>query len=318
MLRKVSKILGSALLIIFLLIAFTAQSQNQRQNLVVDFLDVGQGDAILIKTPYEQNILIDGGPNNAVLAKLGQHLAFFDKNIDLVVLTHPHVDHVTGLVEVLRRYKVKKVLMAQVLDRSPPYLAFLAEMEKQKIELEKADGPKDIVLGQDLDLKILYPFDDISQKNFDNLNDSSIVAKLIYKNKSFLFTGDAGLPIEQDLLNNKVDVSANVLKVGHHGSKYSTSQEFLDAINPQYAVIEVGQDNSYGHPHLVTLNRLAQKGIQILRTDLQGDVEIISDGNNLIIKPERLVSGLDQRKVVLLLEKALRNFQPINFFSLGI
>jgi len=283
-LRKVSKILGSVLLIIFLLIAFTAQSQNQRQNLEVDFLDVGQGDSILIKTPYEQNILIDGGPNNAVLAKLGQHLAFFDKNIDLVVLTHPHNDHVIGLIEVLRRYKVKKVLMTEVLDRSPPYLTFLAEIEKQKIEIEKADGPKDIVLGQDLDLKILYPFNDISQKNFEDLNDSSIVAKLIFKNKSFLFTGDAGLPVEQDLLNNKTDLASNVLKVGHHGSKYSTSQEFLGAVLPQYAVISVGKDNDFGHPHLRTINNLEQSQIQILRTDLLGDIELISDGNNLQIK----------------------------------
>ncbi|MCX6746392.1 MAG: ComEC/Rec2 family competence protein [Candidatus Parcubacteria bacterium] len=286
-LRKISKILGSALLIIFLLIAFTAHSQNQRQNLEVDFLDVGQGDSILIKTPYQQNILIDGGPDNKVLSALGKNLAFYDKDIDLVVLTHPHTDHVIGLVEILRRYKVKKVLLTEVKNNSPPYLALLEEIKKQNIETDKADGPKDIVLGQDLDLKILYPLNDISQKNFENLNDSSIVAKLIYKNESFLFTGDAGLPVEQDLLASKVDLTANVLKVGHHGSKYSSSQEFLDAIKPQYAVIEVGANNSYGHPHLITVKRLEQDNIKIFRTDLNGTINFTSDGQSLKIKTEK-------------------------------
>jgi len=286
-LKKITKILGSALLIIFLLIAFTAHSQNQRQNLEVDFLDVGQGDAILIKTPYQQNILIDGGPDNKILSALGKNLAFYDKDLDLIILTHPHTDHLVGLVEILRRYKVKKVLLTEVKNNSPPYLAFLEEIKKQNIEVEKADGPKDIVLGQDLDLKILYPFNDISEKNFENLNDSSIMAKLIYKNNTFLFTGDAGFPEEQDLLASKIDLSANVLKVGHHGSKYSSSQEFLAAIKPQDAVIEVGADNSYGHPHLVTINRLEQNNIKIYRNDLNGAVAIISDGQNIKIKAER-------------------------------
>ena len=286
-LKKITKILGSALLIIFLLIAFTAHSQSQRQNLEIDYLDVGQGDAILIKTPYQQNILIDGGPDNKILSALGKNLAFYDKDLDLIILTHPHTDHLVGLVEILRRYKVKKVLLTEVKNNSPPYLAFLEEIKKQNIEVEKADRPKDIVLGQNLDLKILYPFNDVSEKNFENLNDSSIVAKLIYKNNSFLFTGDAGFPEEQDLLTSKVDLSANVLKVGHHGSKYSSSQEFLAAIKPQDAVIEVGVNNSYGHPHLVTINRLEQNNIKIFRTDLNGTVVIISDGQNIKIKAEK-------------------------------
>ncbi|MFA5188555.1 MAG: ComEC/Rec2 family competence protein [Patescibacteria group bacterium] len=286
-LRKITKILGSALLIVFLLIAFTAHSQSQRQNLEIDYLDVGQGDAILIKTPYQQNILIDGGPDNKVLAALGKNLAFYDKDIDLVILTHPHTDHVIGLIEILRRYNVKKVLLTEIKNNSPPYLAFLEEIKKQNIIAEKADKPQDIILGQDLDLKILYPFNDISSKNFEDLNNSSIIVKLIYKNNSFLFTGDAGFPEEQDLLASKVDLTANVLKVGHHGSKYSTSQEFLAAIQPQDAIIEVGANNSYGHPNLATINRLEKNNIKILRTDLSGTIAIISDGQNIKIKAER-------------------------------
>jgi competence protein ComEC len=170
------------------------------------------------------------------------------------------------------------------MNNSPPYLAFLEEINKQNIATEIADSSRDIMLGQDLNLKILYPFNNISQKSFVDLNDSSIVAKLIYKNNSFLFTGDAGEAVEKDLLDNKVDVLANVLKVGHHGSKYATSQEFLEAVKPHDAVIEVGKDNGFGHPHLRALDRLIQNNIEILRTDLQGTITLVSNGIDVEIK----------------------------------
>jgi competence protein ComEC len=282
--KKIFKILGSLLLIIFLLLGFTVYSQKDRQNLEVDFLDVGQGDAILIKTPYEQNILIDGGPNTKVLSQLGRHLAFFDKNLDLVILTHPHSDHVAGLVEVLRRYKVKKVLMTGVVHTSPDYETFLQEIDKQKIESEKADGPKDISLGNDLVLKILYPLTDLSGQKVEELNNSSIVAKLIYQDNSFLLTGDAEELAEQDLINSETDLKASVLKIAHHGSKYSTTQNFLDAVKPQFAVISVGKNNDFGHPHLRTLDTLKNNQIEYYRTDLQGTIIFISDGQVIKIK----------------------------------
>jgi len=282
--KKLFKIFGSLLLLVFLLIGFNVKSQQQRTKLEVDVLDVGQGDAILIKTPYEQNILIDGGPDNTVLAQLGKNLAFFDKNIDLMILTHPHSDHVTGLVEVLRRYKVKKVMMTGVLHTAPYYLAFLDEIKKQNIPVEIVKSPEDIVLSADLDLKILYPLTDLSNQKFDNLNNTSIVSKLIYKNTSFLFTGDAQSEVEDQLLKNKTDLTANVLKVGHHGSKYSTTSEFLEAVKPQYAVISAGKDNDFGHPHMQTLDRLEQDKIGIWRTDLLGTISVISDGQQITIK----------------------------------
>lgn len=278
--KKLFKILGSLLAIVFLLIGFAVNSQNDRQNLEIDFLDVGQGDAILIKTPYEQNILIDGGPNSQVLSELGKNLAFFDKKIDLVVLTHPHADHVAGLVEVLRRYEVKKVLITGVLHTAPDYLAFLQEIDDQNISVDYANGLRDIALGQDLTLKILYPFKSLQGQKFENLNTTSIILKLIYKDNSFLFTGDAEETVESDLLAANLDVSAQVLKVGHHGSKYSSSPEFLDAVKPQYAVILVGVDNAFGHPHLRTLDNLEQRKFEILRTDQLGTIRIISDGSN--------------------------------------
>jgi competence protein ComEC len=282
--KKLLKILGSLLVIVFFLIGFAVNSQQDRTKLEVDYLDVGQGDSILIKTPYEQNILIDGGPNTRVLSELGENLAFFDKKIDMVVLTHPHADHVTGLVEVLKRYQVKKVLITGILDTAPAYLAFLKQISDQKIPVEYANGLADINLGQDLTLKVLYPFKDLNQQKIENLNDSSIVLKLVYKNNSFMFTGDAEELVETDLLNAKVDISAQVLKVGHHGSKYSSTPQFLAAVKPQYGVISVGAKNDFGHPHLRTLDNLQKQGIEILRTDQLSTIRIISDGNNIQLK----------------------------------
>ncbi|MFA5902337.1 MAG: ComEC/Rec2 family competence protein [Desulfobacula sp.] len=282
--KKLLKILGSLLVLVFMLIGFAVNSQNDRQNLEIDYLDVGQADAILIKTPYEQNILIDGGANSKVLSELGQNLAFYDKKLDLVVLTHPHADHVAGLVEVLRRYEVKKVLITGVLHTAPDYLAFLQEISDQNIPVEYADGLRDINLGQDLDLKILYPLKDLNQQKMEELNNSSIVLKLIYKDNSFLFTGDAEELVEQELLTAKIDVSAQILKVGHHGSKYSSSPEFLEAVKPQYGVISVGAKNDFGHPHLRTLDNLEKQGIEVLRTDQLGTIRFASDGNNLSLK----------------------------------
>lgn len=279
--KKLYKILGSLLVIVFFLIGFAVNSQIDRQNLEICFLDVGQGDAILIKTPYEQNILIDGGPDNSILSQLGKNLAFFDKDLDLVILTHPHSDHVAGLVEVLRRYNVAKVLMTGVSHTSPDYLTFLEEINLQNIETEIANEQKDIVLGDDLVLQILYPWTDLAGQKVESLNNTSIVTKLIYQNNSFLFTGDIEDQAELDLLNTELDLSADLLKVAHHGSKYTTGQEFLDKVKPEYAVIQVGQANSFGHPHLRTLKRLEENNIKILRNDLAGTIIFISDGQNL-------------------------------------
>lgn len=283
-LKNLNKILAGILLIVCILIGFTVYSQNQRQELEVDYLNVGQGDSILIKTPYEQNILIDGGPDNSVLSGLGNNLAYYDKDIDLVILSHPDADHVTGLVEVLRRYHVKKVMLTGVSHKASYYLAFLDEIKKQNIPTEIVKGPEDITLGKDLDMRILYPLTCLEGQKVENTNDTSIVADLRYKNDSFLFTGDAEQKVEDELISDKVDLSADVLKVSHHGSKTATSQEFLDAVKPQIAVISVGKDNKYGHPTPTVLDRLAQNGIKILRTDKGGTIVIDSDGEHIQIK----------------------------------
>jgi len=282
--KKLFKILFGLFAIVCFLISFTYYSQGQRQFLEVDFLDVGQGDAILIKTPYNQNILIDGGPDNSVLSELGRNLAFFDKNIDLMILTHAHADHVVGLIEIMRRYKVKKILFTGAAYYAPYYLAFLEEINRLNIPTEITKGQQDIILGDNLNLKILYPFGDINGQIADDANDQSIIAKLIYFNDSFLLTGDAEVNIGEELINQNIDISADLLKVPHHGSCAGLNQKVIDAIRPEIAVISVGEDNKYGHPCAQSLDILSENKILTLRTDLSGTIKIISDGESVKIK----------------------------------
>src|SRR3989338_6097559 len=159
---------------------------NSPENLEVDFLDVGQGDAILIKTPGGVNILIDGGPDKSVARRLGENLAWWDKRIDLMILTHPHDDHVTGLVEVLKRYRVEKILYTGAVHSAPNYLAWLKIIRDKKTPMTIIDKPQTISLGERTELQILYPNKSFLDKIFDDLNDSSIVARLVYGQNKFL------------------------------------------------------------------------------------------------------------------------------------
>jgi competence protein ComEC len=249
--------------------------------LKVNFLDVGQGDAIYIRTPQEQDILIDGGPDDKVLESLGQVMPFWDREIDVVILSHPHADHVAGLVQILKRYTVKKIYLTGVLHTAPDYLAFLEEIKKQKIPTENIKELMTLDFGNEVELNFIYPDRSLFNEKIDNLNNSSIVARLRYKNKSFLFTGDAESPVEKELLTKKRELNADVLKIGHHGSTTSSSEDFLKAVNPKFAVIGVGRNNSFGHPSLKTLSRLERFNIPFFRTDLLGTITFLSDGENV-------------------------------------
>ncbi|MBI2459549.1 MAG: MBL fold metallo-hydrolase [Parcubacteria group bacterium] len=254
------------------------------KNLEVDFLDVGQGDAILIKAPGGQNILVDGGPDKAVIKRLAENLAWWDRQIDLMILTHAHDDHVAGLIDVLKRYRVKKILYTGAVHSAPNYLSWLKIVRDQKVPLIIIDKEQAINLGAGLKLKILYPDESFLGRTVDDLNQSSIVFKLIYGQSKFLLTGDAGEPVEKKLLAQGADLSADLLKVGHHGSQYSSGQEFLEKVRPKIAVMEVGKNNGFGHPSLRTIKRLERIGAEIFRTDKAGTVKIISDGSQLTVK----------------------------------
>ncbi|PIV46993.1 hypothetical protein COS21_02365 [bacterium (Candidatus Gribaldobacteria) CG02_land_8_20_14_3_00_41_15] len=254
------------------------------KNLEVDFLDVGQGDAILIKAPGGQNILIDGGPDKVILKRLAENLAWWDKTIDLMILTHPHDDHVAGLIEVLKRYQVEKILYTGVTHNAPNYLAWLKLVREKKVQMLIIDKPQIIKLGAESQLEILYPDQSLLAKAVSDLNQSSIVMMLAYGKNKFLLTGDAGEEVERKLIDSGTNLSAEVLKVGHHGSQSSTSEEFLNQVKPNLAVISVGKDNDFGHPSLRTVKRLERAGAEIYRTDEKGTVRIESDGEKIRVK----------------------------------
>lgn len=296
-LKKLILIICGLLVIVLVLLGILLFQQNQSRGVLeVDFLDVGQGDSILIKAPDNFDILIDGGPDASVLDRLGRNLPFYDRDIELMILTHPHSDHVAGLVEVLKRYEVKKVLYTGVLHTSPDYLEWLKIIKEKNIPMEIVKAGDEIKFDQEIYLDILYPFEELTNQKFKELNDSSIVAKLVYGQTSFLLTGDAPAEVEKQLLKVSQEprsrdpgypqewLRSNVLKVGHHGSRYSSSLEFLEVVKPQYAVIQVGKDNKFGHPHLGILRRLENLGIKFFRTDLDGEIRIESNGEKLEVK----------------------------------
>lgn len=257
---------------------------ESRQNLLVTFFDVGQGDAIFIEAPNGNQILIDGGPNDRILGKLGRTLPFWDRSIDLVILTHPEKDHLAGLVDVLRRYDVGTVLWTGVEHSTAEYKEWKQLLEEKSIPVVNAGRGQKVDAGRGVFLEVLAPFENLSGRTASKLNDTSIVMQLHHGSTSMLFTGDISKSTEHRLLfesfrsGDTLDV--DILKVGHHGSKTSSIEEFLSAVSPEVSIIQVGGKNRYGHPTQEVLDRLAAVGAQILRNDLAGDIAIESNGKN--------------------------------------
>lgn len=261
------------------------------QLLEVNFLDVGQGDSIFIETPLRNQILIDGGPSSIILEKLGRKMPFWDRSIDLIILTHPEKDHLAGLIEVLKKYRVENILWTGVLRDTSEFQEWqkLIEEEKNKegAQIKIAKNPQKINLSTsevNSYIEVLFPLESLEGKEMKDSNNSSIIAKLVFGENSFLFTGDIYKSAEKKLIDGGLDLNSDVLKVSHHGSKTSSGEEFLAAISPEIAVISVGKDNSYGHPHSETLETLAKYDIKVLRTDRDGDIKILCNSQSLKLK----------------------------------
>jgi len=257
----------------------TSQSTSTKAaNLDLYFFDVGQGDSAMIKKG-DFEMLVDGGPDNKVIEKLGQYLPYSDRKIEAVLLTHPHSDHVAGLVEVLRRYQVEKIYLTGALHTAPDYLEFLKLIKEKNILTILIDKQEDIQITPDVTMDILYPDKSFYQVRPENLNNSSIVFKLNYISSTALFMGD----FENEETLTSSTVVAQVLKVGHHGSTNANNKNFLAKVKSLIAVISVGFNNSYGHPHYRTLYYLKNLGAKILRTDESGDIKLQTDGQNFKI-----------------------------------
>ena len=259
---------------------------NKKQPLEVVFFDVGQGDAIFVETPQRHQILIDGGPSSTILEKLAKEMPFYDRSIDLVILTHPEKDHLFGLLEVLKRYKIENILWTGIIRETAEWQKWKELINQEKAGVRIAKGKERVIIDEDplIYLYILNPLKNLEGQKFKDSNDTSIVAKLVFGKDSFLFTGDITKKIEERLVEENADLDSDVLKVAHHGSKTSSSPSFLEQVSPELAVIQVGKNNRYGHPHPEVLARLKQFAIQILRTDIAGDIKIVSDGVNLLTK----------------------------------
>jgi len=250
--------------------------------LEVNFFDVGQGDAIFIETPKRHRILIDGGPSSIILEKLAREMPFWDRTIDLIILTHPESDHMLGLIEVLKRYKVENILWTAIVRNTPEYNEWTRLIKKEKSRIKAAQVGQKIIAGKTI-INILYPFENLAGREFKDSNNTSIIAKLVFGQNSFLFTGDIYKSVEKELIENKSEIDSDVLKISHHGSKTSTLEDFVEKVSPEVAVIFVGKGNPYGHPHQEVLETLEKYGIKILRTDLDGNIKFFSDGKNYAI-----------------------------------
>lgn len=243
------------------------------------FLDVGQGDSVLVETPEAAHILIDGGPKTKVMEELADVLPFFAKEIDLMVLTHPHSDHLEGLVEVLKRYKVHAILMTGIVYKNSYYEEFLKEVNRlsreKDLKVYIADDDLDFRIGS-VEIDVIYPFESLAGKTIANLNNSSIAMMVKYGEEKILLTGDGEVEVENEILEKRSNLKADVFKAPHHGSKTASSCDFVKAVSPKTIVIQVGTGNKFGHPHAETLRTYHRTGVEkVFRNDVDGRVEFV-------------------------------------------
>lgn len=273
------KIIFWAVIVVFGLVSLFAFEKltlsDGRLHLV--FCDVGQGDAIFIRTPGGQDLLIDGGPDEKVLDCLGRHMPFWDRRLEMVVLTHPHADHLTGLIAVMKRFSLTQFVQGSSESETEGYKRLKEEISQKPIKtnrIKRGDRFRVRGDGNEVLLTVLWPEADLV---VSDLNDRSIVFLLTFGAFEALLTGDAGREVHHQTEDIPV---IELLKVPHHGSRTGLSEEFLKRIKPQLAVISVGKNNRYGHPHEEVIRVLEDQKIRMLRTDRDGEVEVVSDGRS--------------------------------------
>lgn len=267
-----------------------AQSLAPSDILSVSFLDVGQGDATYIRTPNGNDVLIDGGPTNSVLQQLQGVMPAMDRDIDLIIATHPDKDHIAGLPVVFDTYEIKTFLHTEVpsdssLDEDLTESATYEQSAGRRMQQVFARRGQRFILDDKhgVYLDVLFPDDDTT--DFKETNEASIITRLVYGEHSFLLTGDAYISNEQFLVrNDKTNLQSTVLKLGHHGSKTSTDETFLNQVKPQYAVVSAGKNNSYHHPAQAVVERVKAHNIPILSTIERGTITFQTNGEEIWIK----------------------------------
>ena len=247
---------------------------SSTDNLEIYYLDVGNADSILIRY-HNNNVLIDAGNNEDGEKLVNYFKSLGVENFKYVIGTHAHEDHIGGMDNIINSFNIEHFYMPSTITTTKTFEDVIDSLTKKNIKFEtpKIDYKFNI---EDIEFKILYIGD-----NKEDLNKTSIILKMTYKETSYLFTGDATSETEKEILNK--DIKSTVLKVAHHGSQYSSTAKFLNEVKPKYAIIEVGKDNDYGHPKKVVLQKLEKIGAEIYRTDQDGTIHLISDGKNIKI-----------------------------------
>ncbi len=270
--------LRSSLLIVvlfaasFLAIRETALLPDGKLHLHV--LDVGQGDAILLITPSGKQVLIDGGPDLSALTYLGTYFPFFDRTIELLVLTHADADHITALPAILERYSVERILLNGAARHSGSFDRLLLRLQENGTSIMIADPAIDIDMGDGLTLDIVWPsIDDLSE--FPQANNLSVTVRALYKEHAILLTGDIETKAEQAIVKAGTDIASTVIKVPHHGSRTSSSTGFLLAVHPTMALISAGRGNRFGHPHTEVTDRFRTLGIPLIITAEEGTLSMV-------------------------------------------
>lgn len=252
--------------------------KEDQNNIKIHYIDVGQGDSAII----EQNghyMLIDAGTN----ACENDLITYIDSlnitKFDYIIATHAHEDHIGSMDAVINKYDVDKVLFSKHTTTTKTFENFVNAVKNKGIKLYSPKVNEEFSF-QNSSFVVLAP----NSSKYEEINNYSIVIKLTYGDTSYLFTGDAETLSEEEILNNNIDLSADVLKVGHHGSTSSTSRNFLNAVNPKYAIISVAKENDYGHPKQEIISRLKNRGIEVYRTDKIGTIVLVSDGKSIVFK----------------------------------
>lgn len=281
--KKFFKVIISLFVVIFTFSACSttknASNNNLKNNqnvIKVNYIDVGQGDSELIQV-NGKNLLIDAGPNESI-DKLMSYLSKQDiKKIDYVIATHPDEDHIGGMSSVIKKYDIGEFYAPKKLTNTRTFENMVTALKSKNLKINVGKAGIDLDLGKNVTCQMLAPNND----KYKDTNNYSIVIKITYGESKFLFTGDAEKISETEMLSKNLDLSADVLKVGHHGSTSSSSNEFLDKVNPKIAVISCGKNNKYGHPHSETLTKLKNRKVQIYRTDVDGSIVLLSDGKKI-------------------------------------
>jgi len=239
----------------------------------VYMLDVDQGDSYLIVTPSGKQIVLDGGPNLRTLEHLGDYMPFFDRNIEMIIMTHPDSDHITSLPHILQRYTVDTIVLSGALHNSGRYSELLHAIPRAVNTILIADPSKDI-LFDGITLDIVWPPKEVLGTKPRSQNNQSVVVRMFYGEHSILFTGDIERAAEDAILASGADIQSDVMTVPHHGSRTSSSTGFLLAVSPQTALLSAGRDNTYGHPHADVVERYGLLGIPIKTTQEFGTVSM--------------------------------------------